>query len=132
MAAGLPAACADAFIAGFAALVVVAAPSAGPAADPEHVRIGERVAQQHLGQGAGESEQTAAGESGERARQAQAAHHLGRHRVFRPEQRRENIAQRNMHTAHHQGQRQTRHGQCGKRGKDEQGTATGGHGAYFG
>ena len=46
----------------------------GAAGDAEDVRIGERIAQQHLHQRAGEREQTADGESGERARQAQFAH----------------------------------------------------------
>jgi hypothetical protein len=56
----------------------------GPAGDAQHVGIGQRVAQQHLHQRAGQRQQAAAGEGGQRARQAQAADHFDRQPVASP------------------------------------------------
>ena len=53
--------------------MAASAPTAGAAGDAEHVGIGQRIAQQHLHQRAGQRQQAAAGEGGQRARQAQLA-----------------------------------------------------------
>ena len=46
----------------------------------------------------------------------------------RPEQRREDVAERNVNAAHHQRQHEARQREQGKRSENQQGTATGGHG----
>jgi hypothetical protein len=65
------------------------------AGDAEHVGVGQGVAQQHLHQRAGQRQQAAAGEGGQRARQAQAAHHFRRHAATAvAEQARPDVARR--------------------------------------
>jgi hypothetical protein len=62
------------------------------AGDAQHVGIGQRVAQQHLHQGAGQRQQSAAGKGRQRARQAQVAHHFGRHAFAVAEERSQYVA----------------------------------------
>jgi hypothetical protein len=64
---------------------------AGAARNAEHVGIGERVAQQHLQQRPGQRQQAAAGETGQRARQAQAAHDLAGGAAAVADQRRQDL-----------------------------------------
>lgn len=95
----------------------------------EHVRIGERVAQQHLQQRAGQREQRTAREARERARQAQRADDVGKQRVAAMRhERRERLPRRHRHAADRQRrdeQQRDRRGQCGP----DRGGARGAHAA---
>ena len=65
------------------ASIADSAATAAPPGDSQHVRIGQRIAQQDLQQRAGEREQPADGERRQRARQPQLAHDRdGRVRAF--------------------------------------------------
>ena len=57
----------------------------GAAGNAQHVRISQRIAQQHLHQRPGQREQPAAGKSGQRARQTQFEHDIDAG-YFTPEQ----------------------------------------------
>jgi hypothetical protein len=65
--------------------------NAGATGNAEHVGIGERVAQQHLQQGPGQRQQAATGETGQGARQAQAAHNLAGGAAAVVDQRRQDL-----------------------------------------
>ena len=83
------------------------------AGDAEHVRIGERIAQQHLHQRAGERERAADGERGQRARQPQLAHDRARRCVAVGRQRAQDgrrIDRRCCRRAQRQRERRERNG----------------------
>jgi len=106
-------------------------PDRRPTRQAQHVRVGKRVSQQDLHQGTGEREQASGSKGGQRARQAQQAHHLLPH-AGTANQRIEHLAQVHLHAAHGQRREQAHPGQRGQQ-HDHQNGAPGRHvSGYFG
>ena len=114
---------------------------AGATGNTKNVRVGERIAQQDLQQGTCQRQQSAARETGKRARQTQAHYHFGRDAVTTAAavgQHPQHVPQGNTDAAHHQGQHQADHRRAGQQGQNKQSVSSGKHGgsarpiSYFG
>ncbi len=97
------------------------------ARNPQHVGIGQRIAQQHLHQGTRQRQQPAAGEGRQRTRQAQAADDFDREAVGPAADCTEDIREGDRHAARRQRREQAQHCQPDQGGKDKQGAAAGRH-----
>ena len=78
----------------------------GAARHAEHVRVGQRVAQQHLQQRPGQPQQSADGKRGQRPRQAQVEHDVARERRFVTRERLPDGGRRELRAAEQQRQQQ--------------------------
>ena len=95
-----------------------ATPYGRAARHAEHVRIGERVAQQHLQQRAGDTQQAADREGRHCARQAQVHDDVPRQRRFRPPDGMPDGSRLEVHTAKHQREQQEHEGRDAERDED--------------
>jgi hypothetical protein len=103
------------------------------AGNTEHIGVGQRVPQQHLHQGAGQRQQGAAGEGGQRARQAQAEHDVGAGAAAAvADKSRQDFARRDRIRADQQRTRQAQQARCEQHGNDEEGAAAARHAGYCG